>query len=67
MRSGSHPHRAVRLLWNDVGYDIDRNYPVVADIVAPAGNHPPGYPDYTIYCISFDQLASLTPPKGYAA
>jgi len=84
------------LLWNDLVYDIDRNYPVVANIVAPANNHPPGYPDYTIYhyftvfgydpvdrtvviadpanfggnaiyWISFDQLASLIPPKGYAA
>ncbi|MFD2472931.1 C39 family peptidase [Amycolatopsis silviterrae] len=83
-------------LWNDIVYDIDRNYPVVANIVAPANNHPPGYPDYTIYhyftvfgydpvdrtvaiadpanfggnqiyWISFDQLASLIPPKGYSA
>jgi hypothetical protein len=83
-------------LWNDIVYDIDRNYPLVTNIVAPANNHPPGYPDYTIYhyftvfgydpvdrtvtiadpanfggnqiyWISFDQLASLIPPKGYAA
>lgn len=91
------PSQAQRdLLWNDIVYDIDRNYPVVTNIVAPANNHPPGYPDYTIYhyftvfgydpvdrtvviadpanfggnaiyWISFDQLASLIPPKGYAA
>ncbi|SDY09833.1 Peptidase_C39 like family protein [Amycolatopsis xylanica] len=84
------------LLWNDIVYDIDRNYPVVTNIVAPANNHPPGYPNYTIYhyftvfgydpvdrtvviadpanfggnaiyWITFDQLASLIPPKGYSA
>lgn len=85
------------LLWNDIVFDIDRNYPLVANIVAPPGNQPPGYPsDQTIYhyftvfgyddvdrtvliadpasfsgnqiyWISFDQLATLIPPKGYSA
>lgn len=69
----------------------------MANIVAPPGNQPPGYPpDQTIYhyftvigyddanrtvliadpasfggnqiyWLSFDQLATLIPPKGYAA
>ncbi|MFJ2766352.1 C39 family peptidase [Streptomyces sp. NPDC087300] len=85
------------LLWRDIVLDIDNNYPIVANIVAPPGNQPPGYPsDQTIYhyftvigyddangtvliadpasfggnqiyWLSFDQLASLIPPKGYAA
>ncbi|GAA2101611.1 hypothetical protein GCM10009801_74960 [Streptomyces albiaxialis] len=85
------------LLWNDIVKDVDNNYPIVANIVAPPGNQPPGYPgDQTIYhyftvigyddanrtvliadpasfggnqiyWLSFDQLASLIPPKGYAA
>ncbi|MER7746287.1 C39 family peptidase [Streptomyces bacillaris] len=85
------------LLWHDIVFDIDRNYPLVANIVAPPGNQPPGYPpgqtiyhyftvfgydavDRTvliadpasfggnqIYWLSFDQLASLIPPKGYSA
>lgn len=85
------------LLWHDVVFDIDRGYPLVANIVAPPGNQPPGYPaDQTIYhyftvigynpdlhqvyiadpanfggnhhyWLSFDQLASLVPPKGYSA
>ncbi|MET7639936.1 C39 family peptidase [Streptomyces sp. NPDC005438] len=85
------------LLWQDIVKDIDNNYPVVTNIVAPPGNQPPGYPsDQTIYhyftvigyddannsvliadsanfggnqiyWLSFDQLASLIPPKGYAA
>lgn len=84
-------------LWNDIVKDIDSGYPVVANIVAPPGNQPPGYPsDQTIYhyftvtgynpddstvqiadpasfsgnqiyWLSFDQLASLIPPKGYSA
>ncbi|WP_158882311.1 C39 family peptidase [Amycolatopsis anabasis] len=83
-------------LWNDIVYDIDNGYAVVTNIVAPPNNHPPGYPDETIYhyftvigydggnstvqiadpasfggnqiyWLSFDQLASLIPPKGYAA
>ena len=38
------------LLWNDIVLDIDNNYPLVANIVAPPGNQPPGYPsDQTIY------------------
>lgn len=38
------------LLWNDIVFDIDRNYPLVTNIVAPPGNQPPGYPsDQTIY------------------
>ncbi|MER6990143.1 C39 family peptidase [Saccharopolyspora hirsuta] len=85
------------LLWNDIVLDIDNGYPVVANIVAPPGNQPPGYPpDQTIYhyftvigyndvdrtvliadpasfggnqiyWLTFDQLASLIPPKGYSA
>ncbi|WP_329171407.1 C39 family peptidase [Streptomyces sp. NBC_01477] len=45
------PTQAQRnLLWSDVVFDIDRNYPLVANIVAPPGNQPPGYPsDRTIY------------------
>lgn len=83
-------------LWNDIVTSIDNNYPVVANIVAPASNHPPGYPNYTVYhyftvigydadaaevyiadsanfggntlyWISFSQLATLIPPKGYSA
>lgn len=83
-------------LWYDINFDIDRGYALVANIVAPASNHPPGYPNYTIYhyftvigynsdnqqvliadsagfaptgtyCLSFDQLATLIPPKGYSA
>ncbi|MFF1920792.1 C39 family peptidase [Streptomyces sp. NPDC058221] len=92
------PTQAQRdLLWNDIVFDIDRNYPLVTNIVAPPGNQPPGYPsDQTIYhyftvfgyddvdrtvliadpasfsgnqiyWISFDQLATLIPPKGYSA
>jgi hypothetical protein len=90
------PTQAQRnLLWQDVVYDIDRNYPIVANIVAPANNHPPGYPNYTIwhyftvigydsndmtvliadpagfgpatYWLTFNQLATLIPPKGYSA
>ncbi|MGC4943109.1 C39 family peptidase [Kribbella sp. DT2] len=91
------PTQAQRdLLWNDIVLDIDNNYPIVANIVAPAGNHPPGYPNYTIYhyftvigydsadmtvliadpagfaptatyWLTFNQLATLIPPKGYAA
>lgn len=85
------------LLWNDIVVDIDNGYPIVANIVAPPGNQPPGYPsDQTIYhyftvigyndvdrtvliadpasfsgnqiyWLTFDQLASLIPPKGYSA
>ncbi|NGN67264.1 C39 family peptidase [Streptomyces sp. A7024] len=85
------------LLWTDIVTDIDNNYPLVTNIVAPPGNQPPGYPpDQTIYhyfsvigyddaqrtvliadpasfggnqiyWLSFDQLATLIPPKGYAA
>ncbi|MGP3970068.1 C39 family peptidase [Streptomyces sp. 6N223] len=92
------PTQAERdLLWSDVVLDIDNNYPIVANIVAPPGNQPPGYPpDQTIYhyftvigyddangtvliadpasfsgnqiyWLSFDQLATLIPPKGYSA
>ncbi len=92
------PTQAQRdLLWNDVVLDINNNYPIVANIVAPPGNQPPGYPsDQTIYhyftvigyddanstvliadpasfsgnqiyWLSFDQLATLIPPKGYSA
>jgi hypothetical protein len=91
------PTQAQRdLLWRDVLLDIDNNYPIVANIVAPANNHPPGYPNYTIwhyftvigydtsdmtvliadpagfaptatYWLTFNQLATLIPPKGYSA
>src|SRR3954447_20023317 len=90
------PTQAQRdLLWRDVTLDIDNNYPIVANIVAPAGNHPPGYPNYTIYhyftvigyddsdstvliadpagfgpatyWLTFNQRATLIPPKGYSA
>ncbi len=91
------PTQAQRdLLWRDVLLDIDNNYAIVANIVAPANNHPPGYPNYTIwhyftvigydtsdmtvliadpagfaptatYWLTFDQLATLIPPKGYSA
>ena len=84
-------------LWADVTADIDNNYAVVANIVAPPGNQPPGYPSdqtvyhyfsvigydtdhntvliadsasfngYQIYWLDFGQLATLIPPKGYAA
>ena len=37
------------LLWHDITYDIDRNYALVANIVAPPSNHPPCYPNTTIY------------------
>ncbi|MGW6277507.1 C39 family peptidase [Kribbella sp. NPDC055071] len=91
------PTQAQRdLLWRDVVLDIDNNYPIVANLVAPANNHPPGYPNYTIYhyftvigydssdmtvliadpagfaptatyWLTFNQLATLIPPKGYSA
>ena len=91
------PTQAQRdLLWRDVTLDLDHNYPIVANIVAPASNHPPGYPNYTIYhyftvigydssdmtvliadpagfaptatyWLTFNQLATLIPPKGYSA
>ncbi|RSD19484.1 C39 family peptidase [Amycolatopsis eburnea] len=91
------PTQAQRdLLWRDITLDINNGYPIVANIVAPANNHPPGYPNYTIYhyftvigydssdmtvkiadpasfggnqiyWLSFDQLATLIPPKGYSA
>ncbi|WP_255950047.1 C39 family peptidase [Streptomyces odontomachi] len=87
----------IDLLWRDVVLDIDNNYPIVANIVAPPGNQPPGYPSnqtiyhyFTvigyddanstvliadpasfsgnqIYWLSFAQLATLIPPKGYSA
>jgi len=89
------PTQAQRdLLWRDIILDIDNNYPIVANIVAPANNHPPGYPNYTIwhyftvigydtsdstvliadpagfgpatYWLTFNQLATLIPPKGYS-
>ncbi len=91
------PTQAQRdLLWNDIVLDIGKGYAIVANIVAPPGNHPPGYPNETIYhyftivgynsdnmtvkiadpanfggnqiyWLTFDQLASLIPPKGYSA
>ena len=83
------------LLWRDLRRSIDNGFPLVANIVAPPTNHPPGYPsDRTIYhyftvigynadtrqvyvadpasfggnqlyWLTFDQLATLIPPKGY--
>jgi hypothetical protein len=83
--------------WDDIVQSIDANYPVVANIVAPPSNHPPGYPDnetifhyftiigynpdtgeafiadpanfggHSTYWLTFDQLATLVPPKGYAS
>ena len=32
-------------LWLDLVRGIDNNYPIVANIVAPPNNHPPGYPN----------------------
>ncbi len=83
-------------LWSDIVLSIDNNYPLVTNIVAPPTNHPPGYPNTTIYhyftvigynpitsqvyiadpanfggnqqyWLSFDQLATLIPPKGYSS
>jgi hypothetical protein len=82
-------------LWADIVHDIDSGYAIVANIVAPPGNQPPGYPPETIYhyftvigyndvdrtvriadpasfggnqlyWLTFDQLATLIPPKGYS-
>jgi hypothetical protein len=82
-------------LWRDITLSIDAGHGVVANIVAPPSNHPPGYPSSTIYhyisfigynpdtkqvyvadparfsgiehyWLSFDQAATLIPPKGYA-
>ena len=92
------PTQAQRdLLWNDIVLDINNGYAIVANIVAPPGNQPPGYPPgqtiyhyFTvigyddvnmtvliadpasfsgnqIYWLSFNQLATLIPPKGYSA
>ena len=91
------PTQAQRdLLWRDIVLDINNGWAIVANIVAPANNHPPGYPNYTIYhyftvigydssdmtvkiadpasfggnqiyWLTFNQLATLIPPKGYAA
>jgi hypothetical protein len=37
-------------LWRDVVLGVDANFPLVANIVAPPSNHPPGYPsDRTIF------------------
>ena len=37
-------------LWNDIITDIDGGFALVANIVAPPGNQPPGYPsDQTVY------------------
>jgi hypothetical protein len=82
-------------LWRDIRLSIDAGHGIVANIVAPPSNHPPGYPNSTIYhyialigynaetkqvyvadsanfsninhyWLSFDQTATLIPPKGYA-
>jgi hypothetical protein len=37
------------LLWNDLVRAIDGGFPIVANIVAPPGNHPPAYPNRTLY------------------
>lgn len=39
----------IDLLWSDVVTDVNNNYALVANIVAPPNNHPPGYPNTTIY------------------
>jgi hypothetical protein len=83
-------------LWADIKLSVDAGHGMVANIVAPPSNHPPGYPNTTIYhyisligynpdtkevyvadpanfsgnshyWLSFDQTATLIPPKGYAA
>ncbi len=36
-------------LWRDIVLGIESGHPLVTNIVAPANNHPPGYPGYTIY------------------
>lgn len=36
-------------LWRDIVLGIDAGFPIVANIVAPPSNHPPGYPNQTIY------------------
>jgi hypothetical protein len=36
-------------LWHDVKLSIDAGHGMVANIVAPPSNHPPGYPNSTIY------------------
>jgi hypothetical protein len=90
------PNQAQRdKLWRDVVLGIDSNHPVVTNIVAPPSNHPPGYPNETIfhyftavgynpttrevyiadpanfgghdhYWLTFNQFATLIPPKGYS-
>jgi hypothetical protein len=37
------------LLWRDLVRAVDNGFPIVANIVAPPSNHPPGYPNHTIY------------------
>ncbi len=37
------------LLWHDLVRAVDDGFPMVANIVAPPSNHPPGYPSSTIY------------------
>jgi len=36
------------MLWTDIVHSIDQGFVVVANIWAPANNHPPGYPNYLI-------------------
>jgi hypothetical protein len=84
------------LLWHDLVRAVDDGFPFVANIVAPPSNHPPGYPNSTIYhyfaaigydsgagrvyiadpadfqgnqlyWLTFEQFATLIPPKGYTA
>ncbi|MGE5184702.1 MAG: C39 family peptidase, partial [Acidobacteriota bacterium] len=44
------PTQAQRdLLWHDLTRAVDDGFAFVANIVAPASNHPPGYPSTTIY------------------
>jgi len=91
------PTQAQRdLLWHDLTRSVDDGFAFVANIVAPPSNHPPGYPNTTIYhyftvagynsdtrevfiadpadfqgnqeyWLTFDQFATLIPPKGYTA
>ncbi len=49
-------------LWGDIVTSIDNNYPVVANIWAPADNHPPGYPNEMIQ--HYITLTGYNPDTG---
>jgi hypothetical protein len=36
-------------LWFDLVRAVDNGFPLVANIVAPPTNHPPGYPNHTVF------------------